>query len=288
MTAVDASGSPARSTGHGGTPRERSRSCYGRSTRGRSPPASGKALRAYLERWIAHRVSIGKLRPKTASVYRGYVRREVAPRIGAMQIGDVRPVHVQRVIDEALASGLSARSVVQIRAILRAAFQQAVRWRSVSVNPLDGVTPPKLEAPKLRVPSATDVSALLATVAPDYRVPLAVAAGTGLRRGEVLALGWESIALDGDRPSVRVEGTLQRVDGALVVLPPKTARSRRSVPLPASLVALLRTHRASQLERRLLVGPAWTGEYVFDRGDGRPITPTHSGRHSATRARPPG
>jgi integrase len=233
---------------------------------------------AYLERWIAHRVSIGKLRPKTATVYRGYVRREVSPRIGAMRIGDVRPVHVQRVIDEALGSGLSARSVVQLRAIMRAAFQQAVRWRLVSVNPLDGVTPPKVEAPKLRIPSAKDVAALLACVTPDYRVPLAVAAGTGLRRGEILAIEWGSVDLEGVQPSLHVAGTLQRVAGELVVLPPKTTRSRRTVPLPASLVALLRTHRANQLERRLLVGPAWTGEYVFDRGDGRPVDPDAFGK----------
>jgi integrase len=77
---------------------------------------------------------------------------------------------------------------------------------------------------------------------------------------------------------LRVDGTLQRVDGDLVVLPPKTARSRRSVPLPTSLVALLRTHRASQLERRLLVGPVWTGSYVFDRGDGRPMDPDAFGK----------
>lgn len=237
-----------------------------------------ETVAAYLERWIAHRSSIGKLRPKTAAVYRGYVRREIVLRVGAMRIGDVRPIHAQRVIDEALASGLSPRSVVQLRAIMRAAFQQAIRWHLVAVNPLDGVTPPKMEIPQLRIPTATNVAALLARIAPEYRVPLAVAAGTGLRRGEVLAIEWNSVDLEGKPPSLRVAGTLQRVAGELVVLPPKTTRSRRSVPLPASLAGMLKTHRASQVERRLLVGPAWAGEYVFDRGDGRPVDPDAFGK----------
>jgi len=128
------------------------------------------------------------------------------------------------------------------------------------------------------MPTASDVGKLLGAVDPVFRVPLALSAGTGLRRGEVLGIEWPAIELDSKTPRLTVAGTLQRAAGALVVLPPKTARSRRSVPLSPSLVTLLRAHRASQLERRLLVGPAWTGEYVFDRGDGRPMDPDAFGK----------
>jgi integrase len=237
-----------------------------------------ETVTTFLERWISHRVSLGKVRPKTATVYRGYVQREIEPRIGAMKIGDVRPIHVQRVIDESIARGLSARSVAQIRAIMRAAFGQAVRWRIISVNPCEGVTPPKIEMPDLTIPSAADVAALLGKIDPAYRTPLALAAGTGARRGEVCALRWWAVELDSEHPAIRVEGTLQRVNGSLVVLPPKTSRSRRVVPLPPSLVAALRVHRKHQNERRLLAGPSWSGEYVFDRGDGRPIDPDGFGK----------
>ncbi len=227
----------------------------------------------YLETWVAHREAIGKIRPKTAVVYRGYVRREITPRIGSMRVRDVRPVHVQRVLDEAIGEGLAARTVVQVHRILHAAFRSAVRLQVLASNPSDGVTPPKLEAPKLRVPAPEDVARLLAAVDPDYRTTLALAAGSGLRRGEVLALTWGAVELD-ERPRIRVEGTLQRAEGELVVLPPKTERSRRVVPLSASLAVALRQVRADQRERRMLAGPAWhAGDYVFDRGDGKPIEP---------------
>lgn len=99
-----------------------------------------------------------------------------------------------------------------------------------------------------------------------------------MRRGELLALSWTAVDLE-DRPRIHVEGTLQRASGALIVLPPKTERSRRVVPLPASLTETLRRHRAEQNERRLLAGPAWhAGDFVFDRGDGRPIDPDAFGR----------
>lgn len=55
---------------------------------------------------------------------------------------------------------------------------------------------------------------------------------------------------------------------------PKTERSRRQITLPARTVAVLKRHRASQTERRLLVGPAWKDcDVVVDRGDGEPLAP---------------
>jgi integrase len=241
--------------------------------RGTAVQSTRETVAVFLERWIAHRQSVRKIRSKVAHTYRGYVRREIAPRIGAMQIAAVRPVHVQRVIDEALANGLSARSVVQVHRIMHAAFRQAVRWQAIAVNPSDGVTPPKVEQATLRVPGAADVARLIAAVGAEYRTPLALAAGTGLRRGEVLGLTWPAVDFDG-RPRIRVSGTLQRADGSLVVLPPKTERSRRVVPLPASLAEALKRHRAKQNERRLIAGPAWgPGDFVFDRGNGQPLDP---------------
>jgi integrase len=240
--------------------------------RGTAVQATRETVAVFLERWIAHRQSIGKVRPKVAHTYRGYLRREIAPRIGSMQIAAVRPLHVQRVIDEALANGLSARSVVQVHRIMHAAFRQAVRWQAIAVNPSDGVTPPKVEQARLRVPSASDVARLLAAVDAEYRTPLALAAGTGLRRGEVLGLTWPAVDFDG-RPRIRVAGTLQRADGSLVVLPPKTERSRRVVPLPPSLAEALKRYRAEQNERRLIAGPAWGDDFVFDRGNGQPLDP---------------
>jgi integrase len=45
------------------------------------------------------------------------------------------------------------------------------------------------------------------------------------------------------------------------------------------LAEALRRHRAEQNERRLLAGPAWHGgDFVFDRGDGRPIDPDTFGK----------
>lgn len=61
-----------------------------------------------------------------------------------------------------------------------------------------------------------------------YITALKLILGTGLRRGEALALRWEDVDLD--RGEARVSGTLVRQDdGPLEVVKTKTARSRRVV-----------------------------------------------------------
>ena len=73
---------------------------------------------------------------------------------------------------------------------------------------------------------------------------------------------------------LRVRGTLARVDGALVVTEPKTAKSRRSVPLSSTAQRVLREVHTSQAEERLRAGSAWqqTG-YVFTTELGTPYEP---------------
>jgi integrase len=71
---------------------------------------------------------------------------------------------------------------------------------------------------------------------------------TGLRRGEALALKWHDV--DRRERLVRVRGTLARIDGQLRVLEPKSAKSRRTIPLsdPAAAV-LARLRERTEVER---------------------------------------
>ena len=78
---------------------------------------------------------------------------------------------------------------------------------------------------------------------------------TGLRRGELLALRWEDV--DMNSRQLRVHRALQRADGKLRIVEPKTSMSRRTVVLPKLAVRHLREHRKRQNARRLALGEAW-------------------------------
>ena len=100
-----------------------------------------------------------------------------------------------------------------------------------------------------------------------------VALGVGLRQSEALGLRWDDVDLSVG--TVAVRRVLQRYGGAFHLDEPKTDRSRRTVPLPAPLVAALGDHRARQIAERLRAGPAWRGGdwggLVFASESGEPL-----------------
>ena len=144
----------------------------------------------------------------------------------------------------------------------------------IDVNRVAGVRLAKAERPHLQVPTADQLVALIAEArGMQWAVPLLLAATTGMRRSEVLALRWADVDLDADR--IRVVASLQwvRVDGAarLEFFDGKTDRGRRPIALPALAVVRLRKWRVDQAERRLRLGPSWSDyDLVGERGDGRP------------------
>jgi integrase len=118
-----------------------------------------------------------------------------------------------------------------------------------------------------------DVTALLkAADGLRYRDVLLLIAATGMRRGEALALRWSDVDLDNG--TVTVRGTLGRIGGRLVVSEPKTDRSRRTVPIGAPLVAMLRAQRKQQAAEQLRAANQWENSgLVFTTEFGTPVEP---------------
>jgi integrase len=97
-------------------------------------------------------------------------------------------------------------------------------------------------------------------------------AATGLRKGE--ALGLRSDRVDLDAGTLKVAATLGRISDRLVISEPKIDRSRRTVPLNAAVVAMLRRHRTDQKAERLRAGHQWTDSgLVFTTEFGGPVDP---------------
>jgi integrase len=105
-----------------------------------------------------------------------------------------------------------------------------------------------------------------------------VALTIGLRQGEALGLEWRDVDLE--LGYLRVDRQLQRNDGKFNLVEPKTARSRRTLALPASIVDSLRDHRLRQAEeRRIIARTPHDWDLVFTTDRGFPINGTVVSHH---------
>lgn len=236
--------------------------------------------------WLASMRS--RVRATTWRSYRSNLEKHVVPRIGGLKLQALTPIHLNALYSDLLQDqGLSARTVQYIHAIVHRALVEAVEARLLPINPASRAKPPRPDTPTLGVPGTEEVRRLLRTARGSiWETPIIVAAGTGMRRGEILGLHWSDVDLDAAR--LRVVTSLVRLDDGPGFAPPKTARGRRPVALPPFVVMALRHHRTKQMKRRLSLGRTWAdNDLVFDRGDGEPFDPdsfTHGFRKIARQA----
>jgi len=232
----------------------------------------------YLGGWLeAVRPS---LRPRTFTRYEQYVRLHTLPHLGRLPLAKLGPHHLQDLYADRQKAGLSPTSVRHLHAVLHLALGQAAKWGLVARNVADLVTPPRARRQEMATLSPEQTRIFLAAAQGDRLEALYVLAlTTGMRQGELLALRWRDVDLQGR--TLQVKATLQRTGAGFAFAEPKTARSRRQVALTDAAVAALRRHKAGQAEERLRIGAAWEDNgLVFANEVGRPIEATNLLRRS--------
>jgi integrase len=234
-----------------------------------------------VEEWMhtfMNEVAGTAVRPATLSRYEQELRLHVLPEIGHLRLDKVQPHHLSALYRRLLGT-LSASSVRRVHALVRRSFNVAVRWGYLASNPAQLVDPPPLPHHEIQ-PLTVDETRRFLEAARHTPMPArwALAVTLGLRQGEVLGLAWDDIDLD--KGVLRVRRALQRQSGGrLVLVQPKTSRSRRTVRMPASLVSLLRDHHERQNERRVRAGGDWEESgLVFTTRTGGAIHPRNDYR----------
>ncbi len=238
--------------------------------------AGRQTVEQFMIRWLED-VARPKLRPSTLKSYESYVRLHIIPTLGHHRLTKLTPQDVQTFLNAKSATGLSPRTVQYIRAILRRALGQAVKWGLVGRNVAALVDPPRSVRKLVEPLSADHARAFIAATASDRLGPLFhVAIASGLRQGELFGLRWQDVDLNAGTLTVR--HAMQRVNGKPTFVEPKTALSQRTVTLPASAVAALRAQRTCQIENRLLAGSRWQDwGLVFSSTIGTPLEPSNVG-----------
>ncbi len=248
--------------------------------RGAYVDSSRTTLADYLTKtWLpAARATV---KASTAELYAVCIDAYIVPHIGPTRLQDLRGAHLNRLYATLATSGkrdgspLAAKSIRNVHTLLHRALKDAIRWDLVVRNTAEAADPPKVARPAAAHWNAPQIAAFLIATADDRLGPLwFVLATTGARRGEALALRWPDLELGEGR--MAIARSLAWVVGKATFGEPKTARSRRSVPLPAETVAVLRDLRKRQAAEQLAAGPLWTDNgLVFADELGAPCRPAN-------------
>lgn len=217
------------------------------------------------------------LAPSTVRGYEVNLIRHIYPYIGNIPVQKLTPLQVQNVYSELKEKGLSPRSIQYVHTTLHEALQYAYKMQMVPRNPVEFVSPPKQVKYKADIYSEEEVIKLLeAAKGTEWEIPMQLAAGLGLRRGEILALKWGDIDFKTD--SVHVQRNLVCINKQKLFSTPKTEAGDRVISMPDYLANSLQEHRKKQALQRFSAGKLYQmNDLVCCKQDGSPY---HTGTFS--------
>lgn len=138
---------------------------------------------------------------------------------------------------------LSAKTIANHHGLLSASMETAIRLRRRADNPCKGVQLPRDGSikEKMHFMTAAESLAVVQAHPARYQPLMAFLRGSGARFGEATALYGRDFHFDIEQPAVRIEKAWKRDENdRFYIGPPKTKKSRRTVSLSPSLVAILR------------------------------------------------
>lgn len=242
---------------------------------------------AFLDRWETDWAAVN-VSPKTKERYVELLRH-VRAKLGNVHLQKLRPAMLSELYaelqrtgkasrrKEGESTGLSERTIGHVHRVLHRALGHAVQWELLPRNVADAVEPPRVSGREIEIVRADAIVPLLRRLKGEAIYPLAsLALATGMRRGELLALRWSDIDFERNSGnSLHVERSLEKTKAGLRFKAPKTKHGRRTITLPATIVADLRSHRTERQKQCLALGLGRLAPdaLVFATIEGEPLDP---------------
>lgn len=210
--------------------------------------ADRQLLGDYLADWLSTHV-VGVARPATASAYERAVRLHLTPTLGRVRLADLRDTHVRTLQATMAAKGLSPATIKLAQAVLGVALAKAVEGHRVAVNvahmvSLPTVAPRTIKGVAIVPPTMAELGAVIAELDDDHALMLRLTLATGARIGELQALRWGRLQIDGPKATVTIDASWN--DEADQLGPTKSKAGVRTIAINAQMAKRLRGHRAGQ------------------------------------------
>ena len=227
----------------------------------------------YLTQWLDDYVQTN-LSPRGFERYSGIIKKYFIPEFGNIPLVKLKPEHLQKHYSRLIAAGLSVNTARYHHAVIHKALQVALKWHLVSYNVADAINPGRVNHEDMQTWTESELNQFLETAKDSqYYALFYTALFTGMRRSELLALRWQDVDFIFSQIYVN-RGLHHLKDGSFIFTQPKSARSRRTIALPASAALVLQNyHIKRQLDAKLCGISFKDTDLVFSTIDGKPLRP---------------
>lgn len=218
----------------------------------------------WLEYW--QNMLLRDVKASTKQRYGMDVRLYILPNIGKVKLSALKPLQVTALYNAMQDKGLSTKSIRNLHGTLHKAFQQAVIHHYLLMNPCDGVTLPRSDAPKKEMRPLKDgeIKRFRQLAKGNrYEHLYCIAILTGMRESELIGLTWDCIDFGTGKVHLYRQLSRGRSKGEkwhFTTL--KNNQTRTFIP-PAEVMSILKQVRRQQGEWRLKAGEKWTNEEKF-------------------------
>lgn len=142
--------------------------------------------------------------------------------------------------------GHKASYIRKIHQMLKQAFEQAIRWKKLSSNPVKNAVPPAIKKEEMKIWGPQEIITFLNYCRDEHhRITFLLAIYTGMRRGEILGLKWDDIDFEKMKINVKRSLAYTPEDGYIFTML-KTKNSKREIPIPQMLIDELLGHQKQQ------------------------------------------
>jgi integrase len=215
------------------------------------------------------------LRPRTRECYRNAIEQHLLPVFATRRLDAIAPDDLAGLVRDLRTKGLSESTIVIVIGVANRLFRFAARRLAWSgTNPVSLMLPSERPKPsqgkRRRIFEGRELEDTVAAAPEPYRTLFTLAALTGARLSELLALSWADVRLD-DVDDAEIEFGWQ-VDRHGIRQPTKTDGSARTVPIPKPLAVMLVAHKLGSHFSQ-------AADFVFSTRTGRPL-----GQRNVTRA----
>jgi integrase len=209
-------------------------------------PRSASTVGELLEAWFE--MTAPDFSPTTVKETRGFIDRSLLPAFGKRKLAKLKPSDIDAFYQQLRVSGsvtgqpLAPSTIRRIHGILRRALAQGVKWGWIGVNPAAASSPPRVSPTHINPPDPEQLARVLERSrreAPELSCFILLAAVTGARRSELVALRWNDVDAAGS--TVLISRAIVIGNDGLVEKDTKTHSSRR-VSLDAQSAAVVAAH----------------------------------------------